>query len=196
MKRLFVAGTALSLLTFSGALTVGSQSALADDISDALAEAQKAYADGDMAATRQAVDVAAQLLAQHSADKLVQFLPAPPEGWSEEDTRSDAAAAAMFGGGLIARRDYRKGDESVTALIIAGSPMVAQMAPMFANAQMLGAMGRVFRFQGRTAVMTREGGIQLMGGDAYITIEGSASEANKRMFLEAIDLDAVEKAMR
>ncbi|MGQ3674388.1 hypothetical protein ACT6QH_02645 [Xanthobacter sp. TB0139] len=196
MKRLLATSMAMSFLAFSAVFTGAGQSALADDISDALAEAQKAYADGDVAASRQAVDVAAQLLAQHSADKLVQFLPATPAGWTEEETRSDAAAAAMFGGGLIARRDYRKGDEDVRVLIIAGSPMVAQMAPMFANAQMLGAMGRVFRFQGRTAVMTREGAIQLMGGDAYITIEGSASEADKRMFLEAIDLDSVEKAMR
>lgn len=166
----------------------------ADDISDAIAEAQKAYAAGDLAGAKQSLDVASQLLAQHNAAGLATFLPAAPAGWTAGDTETDAAAAAMFGGGLIARRDYTKGDHTVTVQILAQSPMVAQMGAMFANAQMLGMMGKVFRQQGKTAVLTKEGNVQLLSGGTLVIIEGSGSEADKRALLGAMDLKALEAA--
>lgn len=168
--------------------------ARADEIADAIAEAQKAYAAGDALAAKQALDVASQLLAQRNAEGLAKFLPPAPAGWTAGETETDAAAAAMFGGGLIAKREYTKGDTQVSVQIIAQSPMIAQMAGMFANAQMLGAMGKVFRHQGRTAVVTKDGAVQLLSGATFITIEGDASEAEKKAFLSAIDLAAVEKA--
>lgn len=166
----------------------------ADDIADAIAEAQKAYAAGDLAGAKQSLDVASQLLAQHNAAGLAKFLPAAPAGWTAGDTETDAAAAAVFGGGLIARRDYTKGDDTVTVQILAQSPMVAQMGAMFANAQMLGMMGKVFRLQGKTAVLTKEGNVQLLSGGTLVIIEGSGSEADKRAFLGAMDLKALEAA--
>lgn len=168
--------------------------ARADDISDAIADAQKAYGAGDLTGAKQALDIASQLLAQRNAEGLAKFLPPAPAGWTAGAAETDAAAAAMFGGGLIAKREYRKGDDTVTVQIIAQSPIIAQMGAMFANAQMLGAMGKVFRHQGRVAVATREGAVQLMSGGTFITIEGSAPEADKRAFLSAIDLAALEKA--
>ena len=178
----------------TAALVLAAQPALADDISDAIADAQKAYASGDLSGAKQSLDVASQLLAQRSADGLAKFLPPAPAGWTAGDTETDAAAAAMFGGGLIARREYSKGGSDVTVQIITQSPIIAQMGGMFASAQMLGAMGKVFRHQGRTAVLTKEGTIQLMSGGTLVMIEGSGSEADKRAFLNAIDLAAIEKA--
>ena len=49
-------------------------------------------------------------------------------------------------------------------------------------------------WQGRTAVLTKEGTIQLMSGGTLVMIEGSGSEADRRAFLSAIDLAAIEKA--
>lgn len=170
--------------------------ARADDISDAIAEAQKAYAAGDFSGTKQSLDVAVQLLAQRNAEGLAKFLPPAPAGWTAGDTETDAAAAAMFGGGLIAKREYTRGNDHLTVQIITQSPIVGQMAGMFSNAQMLGAMGKVFRLQGRTAVVTRDGAVQLLSGSTFITIEGKASEEDKKAFLGAIDLAALEKVGR
>lgn len=174
-------------------LGAGVTAARADDIADAIAEAQKAYASGDLTGAKQSLDVASQLLAQRNAEGLAKFLPPPPAGWTAGEIETDAAAAAVFGGGLIARREYRKGDTSTTVQIIAQSPFISQMAGMFGNAQMLGAMGKVFRHQGRTAVVTREGAVQMLSGASFITIEGEASEADKKAFLSAIDVAALEK---
>lgn len=179
---------------FAAGLILCALPARADDISDAIAEAQKAYAAGDTVGAKQSLDVAAQLLAQRNAAGLARFLPAPPAGWTAGETQTDAAAAAVFGGGLIAKRDYTKGSSEVTVQILAQSPMVAQMSAMFANAQMLGMMGKVFRHQGRSAVVTKDGAVQLLTGANFIIIDGSASEADKRAFLSAIDLAALEKA--
>jgi len=168
--------------------------ARADDIADAIAEAQKAYAAGDLPGAKASLDVAAQLLAQRNAEGLAKFLPAAPAGWTAGETETDASIAAAFGGGLIAKREYRRGDDTVSVQILTQSPMVAQMAGMFANAQMLGAMGKVFRVGNRTAVATREGTVQMLSGSTFIIIEGSAPEADKKAFLSAIDLAALEKA--
>ncbi|KAF0132816.1 MAG: hypothetical protein FD152_1769 [Xanthobacteraceae bacterium] len=165
---------------------------LADDIRDAIEEARRAYQANDLAAAKAALDVASQLIAQRSATGLSRFLPAPPRGWTAEEAETDASAAAMFGGGLIAKRRYTNGDRNVTVQVLANSPMIAQMAPLFANAQLLGAMGRVFRIKGKTAVLSRDGNIQVLLGRTLIIIEGSGNEAEKRALLDALDLAAIE----
>lgn len=185
MRRMALAFVAVGLL--------GAIPARADDIRDALSEAQKAYAAGDFAGAKQALDVASQLLAQKNADGLAKFLPAPLTGWRAEAAETDATAAAVFGGGLIAKREYRRGNNDVTVQILSNSPMLLQMTSMFNNAQMLGAMGRVFRVKGKTAVLTREGAIQMVLGKAFVIIEGSGSEADKRAYLDALDFAAIEK---
>lgn len=166
--------------------------ARADDVTDAIEEARKAYDSGDITTAKQALDVATQLLAQRNADGMVKFLPKAPAGWSEDAAETDASAAAIFGGGTIARRRYAKGDTDVTVQLLSNSPILLQMTPMFSNAQMLGAMGRVFRIKGKTAVVTRDGDIQMVLGKTFITIDGSAKEAEKRLFLDALDLAAIE----
>jgi hypothetical protein len=181
----------LPILLLSGMLVA--IPARADDIRDALTEAQKAYAAGDIAGAKQALDVASQLLAQKNADGLAKFLPAALTGWQADAAETDASAAAVFGGGLIAKRDYRRGSTEVTVQILSNSPMMMQMSAMFNNAQMLGSMGRVFRIRGKTAVLTREGTIQIVLGKAFVIIEGSGSEADKRAYLDALDLAAIEK---
>ncbi|MDQ0505467.1 hypothetical protein [Xanthobacter agilis] len=176
------------------AALMGPALAHADDVSDAIADAQKAYASGDMAGAKQALDAAAQLLAQRNAEGLAKFLPPAPAGWTAGAVETDAAAAAMFGGGLIAKREYTKDDARVSVQIISQSPIIAQMAGLFGNAQMLGAMGKVFRQQGRMAVVTRDGAVQMLSGGTFITIEGNASEAEKKAFLSALDLAGIEKS--
>lgn len=166
--------------------------ALADDIRDAIEEARRAYQANDMAAAKAALDVASQLIAQRSASGLARFLPAAPAGWRADEAETDASAAAMFGGGLIAKRRYSNGQRDVTVQVLANSPVIAQLSPMFGNAQLLGAMGRVFRFKGKTAVIGRDGNIQVLLGRTLISIEGSGTEAEKRALLEAIDIAAVE----
>jgi len=174
------------------ALGAGASAALADDIGDAIEEARRAYRANDLAAAKAALDVASQLIAQRSATGLSRFLPAAPTGWTADEAETDASAAAMFGGGLIAKRRYSNGSREATVQVLANSPLIAQMAPLFSNAQLLGAMGRVFRVKGKTALLARDGNIQVLLGRTLVTIEGSANEQEKRALLDALDLVAIE----
>lgn len=183
----------IATLATAAFLLLGAVPAHADDIRDSLIEAQKAYAAGDLTGAKQALDVASQLLAQKNADGLAKFLPAALAGWRGEAAETDASAAAVFGGGLIAKREYRKGSADVTVQILSNSPVMLQMTAMFSNGQMLGSMGRVFRVKGKTAVLTREGAIQILLGKTFVTIEGSGTEADKRAYLDALDFAAIEK---
>lgn len=166
--------------------------ARADDIRDAIEEARRAYQANDLAAAKAALDVASQLIAQRSASGLARFLPAPPTGWTADEAETDASAAAMFGGGLIAKRRYSNGQRDVTVQVLVNSPVIAQLSPLFGNAQLLGAMGRVFRFKGKTAVLGRDGNIQLLLGRTLVIVEGSGTEAEKRALLDRLDIAAIE----
>lgn len=186
------ARAALMAVLVALALGAGAPAALADDIGDAIEEARRAYRANDLAAAKAALDVASQLIAQRSATGLSRFLPAAPTGWTADEAETDASAAAMFGGGLIAKRRYSNGSREATVQVLANSPLIAQMAPLFSNAQLLGAMGRVFRVKGKTALLARDGNIQVLLGRTLVTIEGSANEQEKRALLDALDLVAIE----
>jgi hypothetical protein len=185
MLRLFAT---LALMFVLGATPV-----FADDVSDAIDEARRAYQANDLNAAKAALDVASQLIAQRNASGLAQYLPPAPAGWQAGEVETDASSAAMFGGGVIAKRRYSMGSRDVTVQLLANSPLFLQLAPMFSNAQLLGAMGRVFRVKGKTALLGRDGNIQMIVGKALIMIEGSGTEAEKRGFLDALDIGAIER---
>lgn len=166
--------------------------ARADDVSDALAEATASYAGGDLAATKRALDLASQLVGQRQAAALEKLLPAAPAGWTAEKSDNAALAAGFFGGGLTAERRYVKDGKAVTVTLMANSPILGAMAPLFSNVQLLGSMGTVFRQKGRTAVSTDEGEIQIVLGQTFLTVAGSAQAADKRAILDLVDLGAVE----
>lgn len=100
--------------------------------------------------------------------------------------------AGFLGGGLILKRSYERGEKAVELQLMANSPILGSMAPLFANVQLLGGMGKVFRQKGRVAVLTNEGEIQLVVGKTFVTLTGSGAEADKRAILDLIDLDAID----
>ncbi|GIX12826.1 MAG: hypothetical protein KatS3mg118_0785 [Paracoccaceae bacterium] len=161
----------------------------ADEIEDAIAAALSAYRAGDIAAAKEEIDYAAQLLARRKAEGLQAFLPEPMPGW----TRSlhDPQSAAMFGGGLFAGADYRKDGETVSIRLIADSPVAMSMAAIFANPAMMAMQGRVLRV-GREKFLVKEDGIfGLIGNRVMVEVSGDAPEAVQIGYLEAIDLGAL-----
>lgn len=176
------------------ALAVGP--AFADDISDALGEAKTAYDAGDLTMTKRSLDLAVQLVAQKQADALAKLLPEPPAGWTAEAADANATVAAMFGGGATVQRTYRKDDRTVQLNLMANSPILGTLGPLFSNVQMLGGMGKVFRQKGRVAVLSSENEIQMILGKTFLTVEGTATEAEKRAILDLVDLAAVEASAK
>lgn len=183
--RLVAPGFAVMLLLIGAAPAVR-----ADEIGDAIAEAGKSYAAGDVAGARASLGEAMQLLSQRAATQLGAALPAALPGWRAEDVETSTAAAAMLGGGAQASRRYiGPGDKSVTIQVMADNPIVAQLGMIFANPAMAGAMGKLIRIGSQRAIQNTDNEIQMLVENRIIvTVSGDAPIEAKLAFARAIDL--------
>lgn len=163
--------------------------AAADEISDALAQANEAYAAGDLATAKAQTDAAAMLLAQKSAEQLAQVFPEPLDGWTAEAATTDGMSAAMFGGGITAGRTYTDADGNTVTIEVTGdSPMLMSLAGFFTSPEMAAAMGEPATIAGQQAIVTSEGEIQMMVAERFlIAITGTAPVEAKKAYGEAFD---------
>jgi hypothetical protein len=196
----FLTRTALAVLCTLGLLAT-TTTLRADDVTDSIDEAVKAYKADDYATAAQALDAAAQLVRQKRGDMFKALLPDAPSGWDAEEATSQSAGAAMFGGGVTAERTYRKGDSSVSVKLITDSPMMQGVLmmmgnPMFANAD----GGKLERIKGQKAIFKNKGGSGsvnvVVNGALLVQIEGSdVSDADLRKFAEAIDYGKISSLL-
>ncbi len=163
--------------------------ARADEISDAMEEARRAYGAGDSVAARTALEEALQLLGQRAAAGLATALPAPLAGWTAEEAESSAQAAHVFGAGTQASRTYRNAqDQTVTVRFATDSPMVAQIAVMLTNPTLAGAMGKLVRVGALRAVQASDGDLQMVVENRIlVTVEGDAPADTKLAYARAVD---------
>jgi hypothetical protein len=167
--------------------------AFADEIEDQINDALKAYSSGDLAAAKLALDDASQMIATKNAGALGAVLPEALSGWTAEEVDSNAAGAAMFGGGIQAGRKYRKGETNVEINVMGDSPMLATVMPMLANSAMAAAMGKVTKIGKNRALQTNDGQIMLVVGNRFlVTIDGSGTMEDKTAYANAIDFAKLE----
>ena len=107
--------------------------ARADDVTDQINEALKAYQNHDTQTAIAALDAAANLLRQARAEGLKKLLPPPPPGWT-----ADAAEATAVGVGDARWRHHREPHlsqrrQQVEVQIIADSPMLQGMAALIGS---------------------------------------------------------------
>lgn len=135
----------------------------ADDVSDALQSAVDAYASGDLGKTSEGIVMATQALSRQQGDLLAALMPEAPEGFSRTLTEDFGKGFAMAGGGsgAEARYDSADGATSFTLSFIADNPMVASMAAMLGNAQMMAMMGTVVKV-GDTALLQNDGSLSTL----------------------------------
>lgn len=143
------------------------QIAAADEISDTLESALKAYQDGDVQYAIEELDFARLLLLELKTDALSEYLPPAPEGWTVEVNSEINAGMAMMGGGVGAEATYTApdGDNSFTITMMADNPMIASMSAMLANA---GAMGLKTERLGRQRFMVQDGEISGVVGNRVL----------------------------
>lgn len=170
-----------------------------DPVLETVEEAMAYYADGDYAGAAGSLDYAAQLIRQKRGEGMTALLPDPLDGWAAADATSQAAGAALFGGGTSAERAYTRGDASVSIKIMTDSPMLQGVAmmlnnPMFASAD----GGKLERINKQKALVKydaedRSGSISLMvAGTVLVTLEGDDVELEDLMaYAEAVDYTAI-----
>ena len=115
--------------------------ALADDITDAMDQARKAYQAGDLGQAKQSLDMASQLIGQKNAEAFATLLPNALPGWKAEKVQTTALGAAGFGASTASRSYNNPKGDRVEVQISGDSAIVSQIATFLNNPAMAGAMG-------------------------------------------------------
>ncbi len=183
-----------ALRTLAAFALVAAVAVRADDVTDNLSAAQEAYEAGNYTQAITALDAANQFIRQKKAELVAKLLPDAPKGWEASEPETEAAAAALLGGGVTASRSYSRGDASVT-LKIQSDSAVMQYAMMFSNPMLLAASGaKLETIKGQSVSVAFEkggnsGSIKaVVEGRYYLEIEGSGVTVDDlRTFAKAFD---------
>jgi hypothetical protein len=179
-----------SLLAAVAAMTVAmALPARADDISDAMGAAQRAYQAGRIQDAQAALQEALQLLAQRGAAALGAALPEALPGWTAEDVQTSAAGVAgVFGATTASRRYTNAQGQSVEIQVMSDNPMIAQLAAVMSNPMLAGAMGRLVRIGEQRAIQSSDGNVQmLVDNRILVQVQGNATPEAKLAHARAID---------
>ncbi len=168
--------------------------AFADDITDAIEQARKAYQGGDLAGAKQNLDLASQLIGQKNAEGFAALLPAPLSGWKAEDAQTTAIGANVFGASTATRSYQNPKGDSVDVTITGDNAMIMQYATLLNNPAIAGAMGKIIRVSNMRAIQTREGDVHTVVANKFlVTVTGSADAAAKMSYAQAVNYDKLSK---
>jgi hypothetical protein len=191
MMRVWL-GCAALLLTVTCAA-----GARADDVTDQIDEALKAYRSHDPQTAIAALDAAANLLRQSRADGLKRLLPAAPPGWTADEAEGIAVGAALLGGGTTASRAYHNGRQRVDVQIIADSPMLQGLAGLLGSPfAAIGGMKTVVVGGRRMSYVADDNSYTTMVADRIIVKVGGSKDTpdpTLKSFIGVIDFAAIEK---
>jgi hypothetical protein len=177
----------------SAALPLGALPVAADEFTDTLESALKAYRDGDVKAAGEDLSYATKLLGNQKAGALARFLPPAPSGWTREDEapEDEGVGMAMLGGGTTVAATYSNGASEAKISLLADSPMVGSLGAMLGGlASITGA--KPIRIQ-RVEFTESDGELRgLVDNHVLVTVSGDATTEDKRALLEAMDLGGLK----
>lgn len=172
--------------------------AWADDVTDQMDEASKAYKKKDFSTASMALDTALTLIRQKRAESLSKLLPEPLSGWSAKKAGSKAIPKGMFGGGITAERIYSKGKEKITISFATDSPMLQTMSMMFTNPMFAGSSGLLEIVDGKKAMYKQRDNsyMLIVANRLLVTVKGNrkTDKPAVKSYLKAIDFAALEKS--
>ena len=119
--------------------------ACADDVTDAISAANKAYGGGDYKETSTQLQTALAHVNQQLIELLVGALPDPPPGWTADEAEGIDASAigAGFFATLVVERTYTAPDGSEIEMVIsANSPMLVSLRMFISNPMMASMAGQ------------------------------------------------------
>ena len=172
----------------------------ADDVTDSINEGLQQYNDKKYSEAVQSLNYASQLIQQKKGASLETLLPEPISGWTAKKASSQAAGAAMFGGGLTAERKYKKGSSSVEIQIITDSPIMQSVMMMFTNPMFATSDGgKLEKVGDQKAIVKYEadrkrGDIKIVVANRFlITVEGrDVTKEDLEAYAKAIDYKKLE----
>jgi hypothetical protein len=164
----------------------------ADEFTDVVDSALKAYAEGDITVAMEELDYATKLLGDMKSASLGRYLPEALPGWTRAEASAEGTgmAMAMFGGGTSAAATYSNQDGDLTITLVANSPMVNTVGGMLTGMASL-AGGKPIRVQ-RVQFIDNEGELQgVIDNRVLVSVSGAASLESKKAYLESMDFEAL-----
>jgi len=168
------------------AVLLSSCACFADEVSDAIAKAQSAYAGRDYPEASTQLQTALAGVNQKLIGLLIAAMPEPPSGWTADDPEGlDSGALGMgFVAGLVVNRTYHSpSGSSIDFEIAANSPMLMTLRMLMSN-PMLTQMGNQTGMKKVTACgfdaleqFEDESSMYILAGDAtLISLTGDGPE--------------------
>ena len=193
MRRLrHVAALGIGMVLLGAAAPV-----LADDVTDQLDEARKAYDAKDLATAAAALGAAQDLIRQQSADAWKTMLPEPLPGWTADEATSATAGAALLGGGTNVTRVYRNGGDSVTVELLTDSPVMQGLGRLMSSGLVTGSDNKLLIIGGRKVTYTKsDNSFSTMAADkVLVQVKGSSGVDEKTLkdYLAALHWKDIEK---
>lgn len=180
-------------LALAAVLAAMALPAAADEFTETVESALKAYNDGDVDGARQDLDYAGKLLGSMKAESLAKFLPDALPGWTREPASEENTGdfMGMFGGGTTAAATYVKDGDDLTITLVANSPIVSSVASMISSLSGMATEGKPIRIQ-RTEFQRDGEDLQgVVNNKVMISLSGSAPVETKTAYLEAMDFKSL-----
>ena len=196
-----------TLLSTLIALALISTSALhADEITDQMAEAVKAYQDKDYKGAMDELKFITAQLQKMDATENQKLLPEPLKGWKKEESQNGSQGMMSMlggGGGTSMQATYKKDRESIEIQIMANSPMISMMSMSISNPSLMAADPSVspYRYK-RNKGMKKKNGKNteitlLVSGQIMIQLKGSnlIDDAVLEQYLDTIDIKELKNSL-
>jgi hypothetical protein len=199
-QKLNIKPSLIAPVTFALLLTC-SLEVLADDVTDQIEEAVKAYEKEDYNTAVTALDSASTLIRQKKGELVSKLLPEPLDGWEAQEAKSSSAGAGMFGGGISANKSYtQKVDgktESITISITTDSPLIQTMGMMFSNPMFMGGDNKLMVINGEKAIADTNNNklTAMIANKVLVEVSGKrgASTDHVKDYFKSIDFKAIKE---
>lgn len=186
------------------ALLLGA-SAGADEITDQLDSARAQYDAGELRKAVQTLQFVVAGIQERINLDLLKLLPEPLAGWQADDPQAQSAGmAAVITGTNLSRRYFRDDGSAVEISIMADSPLIPMMTMMLSNPMMMqtNPNNKIYTHAGHRGMLEHEKDSRnwsislLVANNILVKIDGEGlnDKQGVEAYLEAIDLNAVQKA--
>jgi hypothetical protein len=181
------------------------QPVLGDEVTDQLDAARKAYESGELRNAVDTLNFAIAKIQEQVTARLLQLLPEPLPGWQADAAQSESGGlAAMITGTNLSRRYYRPDGAEVNLSLMADSPLLPMLTMFLSSPFMMQADPgtKPYSLKGQRGILkhspdSNDYEASLMVGNR-ILVQGKGSgvtdEKAVQQYLEALDLDAIQKA--
>lgn len=180
----------------------------ADDVTDSIDEARKAWVAGKAEEAMQSLDYASQLIRQKKGERLELALPEALAGWKKTDSGSSAAGSSLFGGATAANASFERqqGEEysSCSVSIATDNPMMGMLLASFSNPMLMSGSGKkLIKVGGQKASIEydeadKSGNINVVvAQQVLVTVQGSGLSAEElKAYADAVKYDVIEKVLQ